>query len=447
MLPQLESDVKTVIVGAGPTGLYTAISLASRGREVVVVDRDPGPPAEGYWRRRGVMQFEHAHSFRGQVVDALEAEMPEVLNALLAAGATIVTVPEHPGRPAALRCRRSVFERELRRRAAREPRVRIITGHVDRVVSDRRRAIGVRVGESVIEADCVIDASGRASRLARTLPRPEERTDCGATYIGRQYRLRAGASLGPTNSVIGLSLSLADYGAVVFAHDSGTFTVTLIHSGGDERMHRLRHDAVFTAVMRTIPGVADWLDQAMPIASALPGGRLYNRYAGQLDDSGRPVLDGLISVGDAVCTTTPLAGRGIALAFVQARQLVQLMTDGDTDLATVTTEFDAWCTANIEPWFLDHRYVDAERVRRWSGHDVDLDRPLPSDLVVAAAAADPRLRAVVEPYVTMDALPSSLAPAHGRAQEIYAAGWRPTPQPGPTLDELIEVASRTPEAA
>jgi 2-polyprenyl-6-methoxyphenol hydroxylase-like FAD-dependent oxidoreductase len=72
--------VRTVIVGAGPTGLFTAIALARRGYDVFVVDRDAGPPTAGgdaAWQRRGVMQFHHAHTFRRQVVDALQAEMPD----------------------------------------------------------------------------------------------------------------------------------------------------------------------------------------------------------------------------------------------------------------------------------------------------------------------------------------------------------------------------------
>jgi len=35
--------VRTVIVGAGPTGLYLGIALARRGQQVSVVDRDNGP--------------------------------------------------------------------------------------------------------------------------------------------------------------------------------------------------------------------------------------------------------------------------------------------------------------------------------------------------------------------------------------------------------------------
>ena len=95
MIPQIGELVRTVIVGAGPTGLFTAIALARRGRAVVVVDRDPGPPAQGTWQRKGVMQFHHAHTFRGPVVEALQAEMPDVLNDLTTAGAGL---PAAPGR-------------------------------------------------------------------------------------------------------------------------------------------------------------------------------------------------------------------------------------------------------------------------------------------------------------------------------------------------------------
>jgi len=441
--------MRTLIVGAGPTGLFTAIALARRGREVVVVDREPGPPLQAEWRRRGVMQFQHAHSFRGQVVDALNAEMPDVLASLLSAGASVVMTPGPNSRAAALRCRRMVFERELWHRATLDPRIRLVAANVTEVVVQGGRAAGVRIGADVLDADLVIDASGRTGRIAGASRGRGEDADCGATYVGRQYRLRPGAQPGPTNSVVGLSLSFPDYAAVTFLHDNDTFTVTLIHDGADRGLHRLRHDGVFEAAVGAIPVLADWIDsgRSLPIMAVLAGGRLYNHYRGQLDASGRPALPGLISVGDSVCTTTPLAGRGIALAFMQARQLVRMLTGKNIDIVSVTTEFDAWCTAYIKPWFADHQVVDSDRVRRWSGGDIDLGRPLPSDLIVAAAEADPRLTEVVAPYITMDDLPDSLLLAEPRAREIYSRGWRPTPPEGPSRQELISVVSRTPAAA
>ena len=159
------------------------------------------------------------------------------------------------------------------------------------------------------------------------------------------------------------------------------------------------------------------------------------------------MLPGLISVGDAVCTTTPLAGRGVTLALMQARELVRILDLHDRDITTATIQFDRWSLRHVRPWFDDHRYTDTDRMRRWSGGDIDVRRWLPSDLIVAAAEADPQLKDLVDPYTTMDALPSSLAPAQARAREIYAAGWRPPVPDGPTREELSSVLSRTPAAA
>ena len=112
--------MRIAIVGAGPTGLFTSIALARRGHAVTVVDRDPGPLPDGTWPRAGVMQFHHPHAFRLQVVEALAAEMPEVLDTLAAVGAERVVLPEPPHIVLGLRCRRMTFERVLR--AAAEAR-------------------------------------------------------------------------------------------------------------------------------------------------------------------------------------------------------------------------------------------------------------------------------------------------------------------------------------
>ena len=88
--------MRSLIVGAGPTGLYTAIALARRGHQVTVIDRDPGPGDGQRWDRKGVMQFHHPHFFRQQVADALLAEMPEVWHGLLAAGAVPAILPASP---------------------------------------------------------------------------------------------------------------------------------------------------------------------------------------------------------------------------------------------------------------------------------------------------------------------------------------------------------------
>ncbi|MCE0763018.1 FAD-dependent oxidoreductase [Pseudonocardia kujensis] len=435
------------VVGAGPTGLFTAMALARRGHRVTVVDRDTGPRPDGAWPRRGVMQFHHPHALRAQVAEALQTELPDVWDELLAAGAEPVAAdPAAAGGSGALmavRCRRSTFERVLREAALRQPGLVLHTGHADEVRTRRGRATGVRTDGTSLDADVVIAATGRAGRLGQDRRAPARGGDCGIAYVSRQYRLRPGAPPGPMNFPLGRVDVYPGYQAIVFLHDNGIFSTVIARSSDDRALADLRLTGVFEAAAAAVPALAAWTDpdRAQPVTPVLPGGRLRNTYQGQLDDAGAVALPGLVFVGDAVCTTNPAVGRGIATSLLQARELLRLLDDDPHDLAGLTLAFDAWCSTMIAPWFEDHLYWDAELIRRWAGADVDLTRPLPSDLVVAAAQADPALFPLVGPYLGMRALPASLDAARARAAEIYASGWRPPTPPGPTRDELAALAA------
>ena len=146
-----------------------------------------------------------------------------------------------------------------------------------------------------------------------------------------------------------------------------------------------------------------------------------------------------------MCTTNPAVGRGVTTSLLQARELLRLLEHDAQDPAGAAMAFDHWCTDNIAPWFHDHVYWDADLARRWAGADVDLTRPLPSDLIVAATAADPSLLPLVAPYFGMRALPASLDPLQPRVRQIYADGWRPPVPDGPTRDQLAHlIATHTP---
>jgi 2-polyprenyl-6-methoxyphenol hydroxylase-like FAD-dependent oxidoreductase len=430
--------MRSVIVGAGPTGLYTAIALARRGHQVTVIDRDPGPAGGQWWDRKGVMQFHHPHHFRQQVADALLAEMPEVWHGLLAAGAVPAVLPGQPGVPAGLHCRRLTFERVLRAAAQAEPGVRLRTGHVDEVCGRRGRVTGVLAGRRHVDADLVIDAGGRAGRLTRALRRPAEGGDCGIAYVSRQYQMLPGAADGPVNAPFGVVENYPGYAAAVFIHDNRVLSVLIARASADRPLAALRTSAAFDAATRAIPALAAWTDpgRSRPLTPVLPGGRLYNSYRGQLNDAGRVALAGLIYAGDAVCTTNPVAGRGVTTSLLQARRLTGLLEVHGLDFTSCSLAFDHWCAGHIKPWFDDHVYWDADLIRRWSGQDIDLTRPLPPDLIMAAGQADPEIAKLVGPYQAMLALPGSLDAVQARARDIYATGWRPPVPPGPTRDEL-----------
>jgi hypothetical protein len=162
-------------------------------------------------------------------------------------------------------------------------------------------------------------------------------------------------------------------------------------------------------------------------------------YRGQTGPDGRLARPGLVFVGDAVATTTPTFGRGMATTLMQAERLLGLIGEHGSDVSALGESFDAWCAAHIKPWVDDHVQMDEAIQRRWAGQDVDLSQPLPSDLILAAAEADPGIRAAAAGYLSMTQLPSSLQAVESRARALYAGGWRPRPAPGPSRTELAEI--------
>jgi 2-polyprenyl-6-methoxyphenol hydroxylase-like FAD-dependent oxidoreductase len=435
---------RTAIVGAGPTGLYCAVALARRGHDVTVIDRDAGPAPGGPWERKGVMQFHHPHGFRKQACDALLANMPDVLDALLAAGAERITVPELGSLLLGLRCRRMTFERVLRDAAGAEDGITFRTGHVDQVTAERGRVTGVRAGGHHVRAGLVIDASGRAGRITGQLRSEPEGGDCGFAYVSRQYQLLPGAGPGPVNSPIGMVAHYPGYLAIVFPHELGTLSALILRASTDRDLAALRTEPAFDAAARAIPALAAWTQpgRSEPISAVLPGGGLRNTYCGQLNRAGRVAIDGLIFAGDAVCTTNPAGGRRVATSLMQAQQLAMLFDEHSADLTSCSLAFDQWCATNIRPWFTDHVYQDSQLLRRWAGEDVSLIQPLPSDLICAAADMAPELRKVTGPYQAMMTLPASLAAAEPRARDVYASGWRPPVPDGPAHAELADIIRR-----
>ena len=436
--------MRVAIIGAGPAGLFLGAGLARRGHQVIAVERDPGPAADGSWPRRGVMQFHHAHAFRYQVVQALEQELPGALQRWLAAGAepAWMRLPDGGEIPMGVRSRRMTFERALRATALHQPGVQVHCGHAEDVTRRHGRARGIRVDGTDLAADLVIDASGRAGRVTRSLrPAPASGGPCGIAYVDRQYQLHPGAEPGPLLSPIAWQADLDGYQAIIFLHEHGIFSVLLVRPTADPVLSQLRHEAPFSAACQAIPGLADWVDPARsrPITPVLPGGPLLNAYRGQTGPDGHLALPGLVFVGDAVATTTPTFGRGITTTLLQAQQLLRLIDEHGTDTGAIGESFDAWCAEQIRPWVDDHVHMDEATRRRWAGQDIDLSQPLPSDRILAAATADPSIRAAAVGYVRMTSLPSSLGAIEPRARALYTNGWRPSPAPGPSRDELADI--------
>jgi 2-polyprenyl-6-methoxyphenol hydroxylase-like FAD-dependent oxidoreductase len=438
--------MRILVIGSGPTGLILGHGLGARGHEVISVDRDPGPTAAG-WRRKGVMQFEHAHNFRPQVPQLLQREWPAAYDAWLTLGADPLDLaPEGSGPPArGMLSRRSTFERALRRAARTSRGLELRTGHVDGLSVERGRVRGAVVDGSAVSADLVVDASGRAGRVRGTprgtLAADDLAGDCGLAYVDRAYRLRSGAEPGPMSGPLGFIGQFDGYQCLVFLHEKDHFSVVLIRPTADASLRSLHAEAAYEAACRAIPVLAEWTDpaRAVPTSDVLVGGALRNVYRRQTR------LPGLVTVGDAVATTTPTRGRGVAMACLQIEALLDLVDVG-ADPVTVAAPFGDWCDDNIEPWVADHIAIDGGTVRRWKGEDLDLSGPLTSDLIADAVAAEPRIGQYAAGYFAMTALPATLRPAEPLARRVYETGWRAPYAQGPSRDELVEVIERATSA-
>jgi hypothetical protein len=66
---------------------------------------------------------------------------------------------------------------------------------------------------------------------------------------------------------------------------------------------------------------------------------------------------------------------------------------------------------------------------------------LPSDLILAAGAADPEITPGTGGYLSMLELPSSLDPVEPLARAVYESGWRRPFTPGPSRGELREIVA------
>lgn len=430
--------MRAVVVSGGPVGMFCGMVLARRGDDVIIVDRDPGPPARGQWARQGVMQFHHPHFFRHIARHVLANALPEVWDALLAAGGIPARPEGFPEELTGLQCRRSTFERAVWGAAGREPRLALRTGHADRLVTGRGRVTGVVVDGQTVDADLVIVAAGRASRFAdETRPRGEGGA-CGFSYIARMYRARPGAEV--PDSGLPMSSLYRGYLAMVFPQDDRTLSTLIVRASTDDALARLRHNECFDDLAPHIPQLAPWVDPARfePITDVMAGGGLTNTYRGQSGVNGRPAIAGVFFAGDAVCTTNPAAGRGVSLGLRQAYALTSMLAVPGADLAGVAQQFDEWCTSNIRPWYEDHVFWDATLLRRFHGEDIDLQARIPSDIVCAAAEKDPAIWAAAGPYLAMQAPPSVLDPVQDNARAVLRTGWRPAYAQGPSRDELAD---------
>ncbi|MBY8887060.1 FAD-binding monooxygenase [Streptomyces sp. PTM05] len=345
------SNKNAVVLGAGFAGLLTAGVLAKLYQQVTVVDWDPAP---GQYRR-GVPHGWHAHNLLPAGASVVEEIFPCLVDEMSADGAVLADVlsdyrfyaggrelPRVPVGAHSIHATRPFYERHLRRRLVAHEGLRMVLGaDVAGLIGDDRRITGVRIlpqeprgNEEILNADLVVDAMGRGSRTPVWLEqlgyeRPaEQRVHVDVAYASRVVRLP------PQHDralLIGGDVKANGRGLLLLAVEDGQHVLTVTGVGPAARPPTDEVGfAAFVAAaapddVASALKAADTLSDI--VAYRFPSTR-WRRY-----DQLSSFPDGLVVVGDALCSLSPVNAQGLTVAALEARALRDTLSASRRDVA------------------------------------------------------------------------------------------------------------------
>ncbi|WP_409330590.1 NAD(P)/FAD-dependent oxidoreductase [Trujillonella humicola] len=335
------------VAGASLGGLLAAAALAPHARRVVVVDRDPLPEEPA--ARSGTPQVLHAHGLLASGRLSMKALLPGFTEEMVRLGALSEGDMGSNGRwwvggglladcaigVTGVAASRPLIEATVRRMVRRLPNV-AVEPRVDvlGLVAAGKRVSGLRVGddaghERTIEADLVVDATGRSGRAGRwwerlgLTPPVEERVSVGVRYATTHVAHHEG-DLSGRSVAVSAATPEVPRGGVAIRQEDGTWVVMLF--GYCEEQPALDPDG-FRAYARTIvsPDVAALLE-GRPLLEPPRPYRFPDCRRRRFEKVEVPL--GYAALGDAICSFDPTFGQGMSVAALEAVALGEAAAHG-----------------------------------------------------------------------------------------------------------------------
>lgn len=342
-----------IVIGASLGGLCAARVLSSAFDDVTVFERDPLP--ENPANRPAVPQGRHVHLLMARGAAEFETLFPGLLDDMVACGVPILenrpdcihfgaaghllgTTHRLQDEFTAYVPSRPHLEWQIRRRVLALDNVRLMDRGVDEPVYDGHRVTGVRTADgATVDADFVVDATGRGTRLPTWLSqwgfeRPREDTvDVGISYATHQLRIPDGL-IDEKVIVVGASRTQPRGLGMLYYEDGTwgltTFGVAKVPAPTDFNEMRELAEELLPAHI----GAA--LYQAHPLGDVAlhkyPTSR-WRRFD-ELD----PYPRGILPFGDAVASFNPTFGQGMTMTSLQAGHLQRALQTPEPEATFLT---------------------------------------------------------------------------------------------------------------